>query len=177
MVVFVFFESSCTLVLQPSIVVTTHRDCDSRDAMSAFKRRTPSKQVALPPGTRACPISTSTVLTSSGIPSLDDILGGGVPLSCLLAVLAPDSQSAYGELVQKYFVAQGIARRQHVCIVYEDALSFVNECMWMPTNHPMPTVDEDDAVQEGDKIKIAWRYEQMKKFETSVTNLYVPVHI
>ncbi|KAH0838463.1 PAXNEB-domain-containing protein [Lanmaoa asiatica] len=142
--------------------------------MSSFKRRTPSKQVALPPGTRTCPISISTVLTSSGIPSLDDILGGGVPLSCSLVVLAPDSQSAYGELVQKYFVAQGIASGHKVCIVHEDALSFVKECMWMPmssSNHPMPVVDEDDAVQSGDKIKIAWRYEQMKKFETTVTNL------
>ncbi|KAG8219967.1 PAXNEB-domain-containing protein [Butyriboletus roseoflavus] len=139
--------------------------------MSSFKRRTPCKQVALPPGTRACPISTSTVLTSSGLPSLDDILGGGVPLSCSLAVLAPDSQTAYGELVQRYFVAQGIARRHRVCIVHEDALSFVKECMWMPTsssNHPMPLVDEDDAVQNGEKIKIAWRYEQMKNFETTM---------
>lgn len=148
--------------------------------MSSFKRRTPSKRVALPPGSRACPISVSTVLTSSGIPSLDDILGGGVPLSCSLAVLAPDSQSAYGELVQKYFVAQGIASGHKVCIVHEDAPSFVKECMWMPTsssNHPTTIVGEDDAVQSGDKIKIAWRYEQMKKFETTVTNLYVLLHI
>lgn len=143
--------------------------------MSSFKRRTSSKQVAHPPGTRACPISISTILTSSGIPSLDDILGGGVPLSCSLAILAPDSQSAYGELVQKYFVAQGIANGHTVCVVREDALSFVAECMWSPTsrsNHPM---DEDDVVENGEKITIAWRYEQMKRFETTVTNPYVPI--
>ncbi|KAF8140080.1 PAXNEB-domain-containing protein [Boletus edulis] len=145
--------------------------------MSSFKRRTPSRQVALPPGTRACPISASTVLTSSGIASLDDILGGGMPLSCSLAVLAPDSHSAYGELVQKYFVAQGIASGHKVCIVHEDAMSFVKECMWMPAsnpNDPMLTLDEDDGAQNGEKIKIAWRYEQMKKFETTVTNLLRP---
>jgi len=148
------------------------------DVMSSFKRRTPSKQVALPPGTRACPISISTVLTSSGIPSLDDILGGGVPLSCSLAVLAPDAYSAYGELVQKYFVAQGIASGHKVCIVHEDALSFAKECMWTPIaspNDPIAMLDEDEAVQSGEKIKIAWRYEQMKKFETTVSSLYVPV--
>lgn len=141
--------------------------------MSSFKRRTPSKHTALPPGTRTCSTSISTILTSSGISSLDDILGGGIPLSCSLAVLAPDSQSAYGELVQKYFITQGIANDHKVCIVHEDALSFVKECIWMPTprsNHPTPLVDEDDAVQSGEKIKIAWRYEQMKKFETTVTN-------
>jgi len=154
--------------------VTTCCDRDAIDVMSSFKRRTPFNQVALPPGTRTCPISISTLLTSSGIPSLDDILGGGIPLSCSLAVLAPDSHSAYGELVQKYFVAQGIASGHKVCIVGDDALSFAKECMWMPPSNssdPMPALDEDDVVQSGGKIKIAWRYEQMRKFETTVTNL------
>ncbi|KAG9314531.1 PAXNEB-domain-containing protein [Chiua virens] len=135
--------------------------------MSSFKRRTPSKQG--PQGTRSCSISPSTVLTSSGIPSLDDLLGGGVPLSCSLAILAPDSHSAYGELVQKYFVAQGIANNHKVCIVHQSVLSFAKECMWIPPNRHIPIPDEDDAIQNGDKIKIAWRYEQMKKFETTVT--------
>lgn len=101
-----------------------------------------------------------------------------MPLSCSLVVLAPDSQSAYGELVQKYFVAQGITSGHKVCIVHEDGLSFAKECMWIPTsssNDPMPMLDEDDAVQSVEKIKIAWRYEQMKKFETTVANLYVPI--
>lgn len=101
-----------------------------------------------------------------------------MPLSCSLAILAPDSQSAYGELVQKYFVAQGISNGHKVCIIHEDALSFVTECMWMPasrSSHPVPIMDEGDVVQTGEKIKIAWRYEQMKKFETTVTNLYVPI--
>lgn len=162
--------------MQCAIVVTICCDCDA--IMSSFKRRVPSRQVALPPGTRTCPTSVSTVLTSSGIPSLDDILGGGMPLSCSLVVLAPDSQSAYGELVQKYFVAQGITSGHKVCIVHEDGLSFAKECMWIPTsssNDPMPMLDEDDAVQSVEKIKIAWRYEQMKKFETTVANLYVPI--
>lgn len=101
-----------------------------------------------------------------------------MPLSCSLAILAPDSHSAYGELVQKYFIAQGIVSGHKVCIVHEDALSFVKECMWMPTSNPndlVSVLDEDDAVQSSEKIKIAWRYEQMKKFETTVNNQYVPV--
>ncbi|KIJ68240.1 hypothetical protein HYDPIDRAFT_81444 [Hydnomerulius pinastri MD-312] len=146
--------------------------------MSSFKRRIPSKQVTLPPGTRASPSSSSTTLTSSGIPSLDDILGGGLPLSCSLAVLAPDNHSAYGELVQKYFVAQGLACGQKVCIIDDDAASFVKECMWIPSsssNTPAPTPpvndeDEENAAQSEDKIKIAWRYEQMKTFQTTVTS-------
>ncbi|KAF9229503.1 PAXNEB-domain-containing protein [Gyrodon lividus] len=146
--------------------------------MSSFQRKVPSKQVTLPSGTRASSSPPSTILTSSGIPSLDDILGGGLPLSCLLMVLAPDNHSAYGELVQKYFVAQGIACGQTVCIVHDDALSFATECMWITssssnTRTPSPPVNDDDddeenVAQNEDKIKIAWRYEQMKRFQTTV---------
>jgi elongator complex protein 4 len=125
----------------------------------------------------------STTITSTGIPSLDDLLGGGLPLSCSLLVLAPDSHSAYGELVQKYFVAQGLACGQKVCIFDNNARHFVEECMWMPLNsglgphHKSIAVedeDDDKASQHDDKIKIAWRYEQMKKFQTTVpsSNVY-----
>ncbi|KII93335.1 hypothetical protein PLICRDRAFT_131000 [Plicaturopsis crispa FD-325 SS-3] len=142
--------------------------------MSSFKRKSSAK-TSLAPGTRVSPSSASTLITSTGIPSLDDILGGGLPLTCSLLVLAPDSHSAYGELVQKYFVAQGLVSGQRICIVDDRADDFVKDCMWTPGgstgNVPAPSAeDEEDekAGQHDDKIKIAWRYEQMKKFQTSV---------
>ena len=110
-----------------------------------------------------------------GIPSLDDILGGGLPLSCTLLVLAPDSHSSYGELVQKYFIAQGIACGQRMCVVDDDAKGFIEECMWIPGGSSLSATrsdaveDEDEKISESDdKIKIAWRYEQMKKFQTTI---------
>ncbi|KAI9058837.1 PAXNEB-domain-containing protein [Trametes sanguinea] len=153
--------------------------------MSAFKRRTTAKQSPLPTGTRTCPGSTATIITSTGIPSLDDILGGGLPLSCSLLVLAPDAHSAYGELVMKYFAAQGLACGQRVCVIDTRAETFLSECMWMPgssagapaqpANSGGPSQstaaedEEDEKASEHDtKIKIAWRYEQMKQFQTTV---------
>ncbi|KAG1783748.1 PAXNEB-domain-containing protein [Suillus placidus] len=147
--------------------------------MSSFKRKTLSGRATLPQGTRLSPFSTSTVITSTGIPSLDDILGGGLPLSCSLAVLAPDHHSAYGELVQKYFVAQGLASGQKVCIIHDEPLRFAREGIWMAGSTPSTPAqasttaeDADDvkASQHDDKIKIAWRYEQMKKFQTTVSS-------
>jgi elongator complex protein 4 len=144
---------------------------------SSFKRKTTSKQPTLPPGTRQSPASLLTTVTSTGIPSLDDILGGGLPLSCSLLILAPDSHSAYGELVQKYFVAQGLACGQRVCVFDSNAKAFVEECMWMPgglgrglpaKSHAIEDEEDDKASQHDEKIKIAWRYEQMKKFQTTV---------
>ena len=138
----------------------------------SFKRRTPSKQATPYTGTRVSPSSPLTTLVSTGIPSLDDILGGGLPLSCSLAILAPDNHSAYGELVQKYFVSQGIASGHQVYIIDGDGLSFAKECMWMPTGSSPRVNDDDDekSAQSDERIKIAWRYERMGHFQTTVSS-------
>lgn len=149
--------------------------------MSSFKRRT--KEAPPSAGTRALPGPVTTFVTSTGVPSLDDILGGGLPLTCDLLILAPDSHSAYGDLLQKYFIAQGLSSGQDVCVIDDYAKDFVLECMWLPggeaqAQEPPADAAEDDEDDEKDskaKIKIAWRYEQLKQFQTTVpsTSQYV----
>lgn len=143
--------------------------------MSSFKRKSATKQTLLP-GTKNSPASTSTIITSVGIPSLDDILGGGLPLSCSLLVFAPDSHSAYAELVQKYFISQGLSCGQRVCIVDDSAQEVLASCMWTPGNSLSTLPDNPEDEEDGNsssndtKIKIAWRYEQMKQFQTTVSS-------
>jgi len=142
--------------------------------MSSFKRKATDKQT-LPsyPGTRISPASNLTLITSTGISSLDDILGGGLPLSCSLVFAAPDIHSSYGELVQKYFIAQGLATGHRICVIGQDAGGFVGDVMWFSKsqmsawNAPESDEDEDQADQS-QKVKIAWRYEKMKQFQTTV---------
>ncbi|KAN0125128.1 PAXNEB domain containing protein, partial [Russula decolorans] len=141
--------------------------------MSTFKRKTISKTVDHLAGTRASPFSSSTILTSSGIASFDDILGGGLPLSCSLLVIAPDTHSSYGELVQKYFVSQGLISGQKVCVIDNDPERFVSECMWSSNGVLSPPVttgaeDKEDG-NETAKVEIAWRYERLKMFQTTVS--------
>lgn len=150
--------------------------------MSTFKRKSSSITAGTQAGTRASPFSSSTVVTSSGIASLDDILGGGLPLSSSLLVIAPDTHSSYGELVQKYFISQGLASGQKVCVVDGEPGQFVSECMWHSngTSPPSVIIGKDD---EGDgnetdheaKVEIAWRYEHLKPVWTSASGskLYV----
>jgi elongator complex protein 4 len=142
--------------------------------MSSFKRKAGIK-TEVPVGSRPSPSSPSTFLTSTGIPSLDDILGGGLPLSCSALILAPDLHSAYGDLVRKYFLAQGLAVGHNLVLVDEDPLRVFEECMWTP---PSFVFEEDrkelEADQQEEKIKIAWRYETMKQFRTTIdSNQYV----
>ncbi|KAF9454884.1 PAXNEB-domain-containing protein [Macrolepiota fuliginosa MF-IS2] len=151
--------------------------------MSSFKRKGATKAPTLPsyPGTRPSPASSSTIITSTGIPSLDDILGGGLPLSCSMLILAPDLHSSYGSLVQKYFVAEGLASGHRVVVVDSDPGGFARDIMWYPKGSAISTskggsgisdigAESDDERMDGQdqKIKIAWRYEQMKQFQTSV---------
>lgn len=144
--------------------------------MSSFKKRVQNENPTLL-GTRVLLGSPSNFVTSTGIPSLDDILGGGLPLSCLQLVLAPDVHSAYGDLVQKYFIAQGLAGGQDVCVISSRGRELLEECMWTPDNatavssySSSKAEQEEDDVSKGHdvKIKITWRYEQMKQFQTSV---------
>lgn len=154
--------------------------------MSSFKRKgstaTTSAARQLPPGTRSSTTSPSVAYLSSGIASLDDVLGGGIPLGSVVVLLAPDMHSAWGTLLQRYFIAQGLALNQHTAVVSDadDAMTLVNGCMWLPSSkdgtnstasaRPRDELEEDDdktAGPEG-KIKIAWRYEKMQQFQTTV---------
>lgn len=147
--------------------------------MSSFKRKATGKQALhVYAGTRISPASNLSLITSTGISSLDDILGGGLPLSCSLVFGAPDIHSSYGELIQKYFVAQGLASGHRVCVVGEDAERFVRDVMWFPKSQSafqkaLESEDEDKPTDQEQKVKIAWRYEKMKQFQTTVGSQYV----
>ncbi|KAI9455854.1 Elongator complex protein 4 [Russula earlei] len=138
--------------------------------MSTFKRKASSKTVGSLAGTRASPFSPCTILTSSGIASLDDILGGGLPLSCSLLVIAPDTHSSYGELVQKYFISQGLASGQKVYVIDDDPGQFVSGCMWHSSGTASPEGNKGgNEIGHEDGVEIAWRYEHLKPFQTTVS--------
>lgn len=135
--------------------------------MSSFKRKVTGQQIKSYPGTRYSPASPSIVVTSTGIPSLDDLLGGGLPLSCSMLVAAPDLHSSYGELIQKYFIAEGLASSQKVLIVDHNARSLLRDLMWIP-KYSAANENQEDENQDSQKVKIAWRYEKLKQFQTTV---------
>ncbi|EJD52181.1 hypothetical protein AURDEDRAFT_98992, partial [Auricularia subglabra TFB-10046 SS5] len=92
-----------------------------------------------------------------------------MPSGSIFVALTPDAHSSYGDLLQKYFIAQGLHSGQHVCVFgHRDV---VDGCMWLPKD----TALEELAVQEkeDEKMTIAWRYENVKRFQTTVdANLF-----
>lgn len=99
-------------------------------------------------------------------------------------MIAPDTHSSYGELVQKYFISQGLASGQKVYVVDEDPERVVSNCMWPSNRAPSAadrTAEDNDDVDETDrepKVTIAWRYEHLKQFQTTVSTSksYVALH-
>lgn len=142
--------------------------------MSSFKRRVQS-QTTLLKGTRSISGAPSLLQISTGIPSLDDLLGGGLPLGHVALVLAPDIHSSWGELVSRYYIAQGLSSEQDLLVVDDKPSRLVEGCMWH-AGFAAPQASEtgeekdlDDSKQDEEGgVKIAWRYEQMKQFRTTV---------
>jgi len=134
----------------------------------SFKRKGQAQTTQLP-GTRPSPLASSILNVSTGIPSLDDVLGGGLQLGSVTVVLAPDPHAAYGDIVQRYFIAQGISSGQRVCILDDDANTLASSCMWI-SKSALEEADEGSTSNATDSggIKIAWRYEKMKQFQTSI---------
>lgn len=123
----------------------------------------------LPSGTKTSPSSSKILLTSSGISSLDDVLGGGIQLGTSLLLLSPDLHSAHYDLVHKYYIAQGLASAQNVIVFDPSGQDLVESCMWTSGDLGM-ALDEEEIDGAQEKVKIAWRYERLQKFKTTVSS-------
>ncbi|KAG0379178.1 Elongator subunit elp4 [Mortierella sp. AD032] len=164
--------------------------------MSSFKKRVPSAQASLPAGCRLSAYN-GQVLISTGVPSLDDILGGGLPVGTILLV-QEDRQTSYGQLLLKYFLRQGIVAGDKCVVVSGDESpeAIVRSLMGIAGEESLESqiqqgVDNrddedeerrqrrkkaaaasggaaDDEDSEQDRLTIAWRYSGLKKFESGV---------
>ncbi|KAF9351767.1 Elongator subunit elp4 [Mortierella sp. AD094] len=166
--------------------------------MSSFKKRVPSAQTSLPAGCRLSAYN-GQVLISTGVPSLDDILGGGLPVGTIL-LIQEDRQTSYGQLLLKYFMRQGIVAEDKCVVVSGDESpeAIVRSLMGIAgeessSSQVQQGVDNndddedsgsrrrkklggsgsgassvDDEDSEQDRLKIAWRYSGLKKFESGI---------
>lgn len=106
---------------------------------------------------------------SSGIPSLDHVIGSGLPAGSIF-VVEEDVLANYSRILIKYFLAEGIACKHDLLVASadENPEDIVKEL-------PVPTTisqhDDIKAVSgDVDKMKIAWRYEGLSQVESSFGN-------
>ncbi|KAJ3257902.1 Elongator subunit elp4 [Boothiomyces macroporosus] len=156
--------------------------------MSGF-RRTSTRVRNAPPGTRAS-THNGQILTSTGVASFDEILGGGIPLGRTL-VVKQDRYTGYSNLLMKYFIAEGIELSHDVTYITLDSNpeDFILELPATVENKAATEIEEDsDYVpskqtlsgrnmgalrtpgRNSDKMSIAWRYQSLPKVSESFTN-------
>ncbi|KAI9146322.1 Elongator complex protein 4 [Paraphysoderma sedebokerense] len=143
--------------------------------MSSFKRKSPNLQSKLPAGSRLS-AHNGQVLTSTGLPALDDILlnRGGLPIGTVL-LIESDRHTTYSTLLLKTFLSQGISHRHHVCIASADepARSILASVPFCLDDGSSDNSKETAAEKEGaessstgsssEKMTIAWRYQNLPK--------------
>ncbi|KAJ3105455.1 Elongator subunit elp4 [Phlyctochytrium planicorne] len=171
--------------------------------MSSFKRRTPTSStapsprssVATSPGeispsfvkaTNALPLSSrisphnGSVQTSFGIPSLDGVLGGGLPSGSVL-LIQEDYSTGYSALLQRYFLAQGAAAGHGILLASADEDPHtVLESLMAPVGLEDDGEEDEEAgkatartlgaLRTGDdRMSIAWRYQNQPRVSTTIS--------
>ncbi|XP_069679227.1 elongator complex protein 4 [Periplaneta americana] len=131
---------------------------------TSFQKKTKSR-VPYIPGSKPS-IHNAQLLVSSGMPSFDYVIGGGIPVGTIVLV-EEDKYGTYAKLLIKYFLAEGAVCGHSLLVASLDS-----KCQSLVEELPAP-VQYDDAhpeVDADDKMTIAWRYQNMRAVQSSPTS-------
>lgn len=118
------------------------------------------------PGSRPS-VHNSQLLLSTGMPSLDHLLGGGLPVGSLL-LLEQDRHDVYSKLFLKYYLAEGVMSGHHLTLASldESPRSIMGS---LPASADSDVDDEGaNAAAGSDKMTIAWRYQSQSAQRSSL---------
>ncbi|XP_036391315.1 elongator complex protein 4 [Megalops cyprinoides] len=141
---------------------------------TSFQKKSRSKLVSIP-GTRPS-VQNGQLIVSTGVTSLDYVIGGGLAVGTLL-LIEEDKYDSYSRMLLKYFLAEGVVCGHNLFIASardhpEDILQEL----------PAPILDDiaSTRVEEGqtklgdpegqDSMKIAWRYQNLPKVQTALAS-------
>ncbi|XP_073693456.1 elongator complex protein 4 [Garra rufa] len=141
---------------------------------TSFQKKNRSKLVSIP-GTRPS-VQNGQLLVSSGVSSLDYVIGGGLAVGTLLLV-EEDRYDSYSRMLLKYFLAEGVVCGHELFLA--SARDHPDEIM---QELPSPIVDDVAGmkISEGqsqpsdpenpDTMKIAWRYQNQPRVQTALAS-------
>jgi len=117
------------------------------------------------PGTKQS-LKTFSLLTSSGIPSLDALVGGGFPLGSIV-VLNQDDVSAgpdYTKVILNHFLSAGMSQHGHDIFVASGSNKPIDKVNIMqPASSSSAKSNPTNLGKDDLDLKIAWRYRDMKE--------------
>lgn len=89
-------------------------------------------------------MASNILITSTGVSSLDDLMGGGLPLSSI-TLLKEDRFTSYSDLLLKYSMAQGIAHDHTITFVSLDRPEMINDLMAIVENKAESTTEDNEV--------------------------------
>ncbi|XP_004418611.1 PREDICTED: elongator complex protein 4 [Ceratotherium simum simum] len=149
-----------------------------KHSVTSFQRRGPRASGSDGGGSRLVSIAgtrpsvrNGQLLVSTGLPALDQLLGGGLAVGTLL-LIEEDKYNIYSPLLFKYFLAEGIINGHTLLVASskEDPADILQEL-------PAPLLNDNCKKEFGEdvcnhktsesniKMKIAWRYQLLPKME------------
>lgn len=159
-------------------------------ASSSFKKKLSSK----PSHPRGCRPSlyNAQLLVSSGVPSMDSLLGGGLAVGTVLLV-EEDAYGLYSRLLFKYFQSEGVMCGHSLFLasasnptqeIMKDLPGAVNDeqtrsRLQTKALKEITVKEEEEEEEEGKRsdassqaMKIAWRYRNMPRVQSSFSNQF-----
>ncbi|KAH8249335.1 hypothetical protein KR032_008568 [Drosophila birchii] len=131
--------------------------------MTSFRKRTVQKPIR---GTRTSP-HTAQVITSSGNPYLDVVIGGGLPMGSI-CLIEEDRFMTHAKVLAKYFLAEGVLSKHEI---------FLGSLDDIPAEmlRRLPLTDLETEVEQREEqaaggggggggengLRIAWRYNDL----------------
>jgi elongator complex protein 4 len=139
--------------------------------MSSFRKRNvviskkgddpalaPAKQIAATPGVRPSPV-TGHATTSTGTESLDKLLGLGAGLALGTSLMIEEEGTTeFARSLLSCYAAEGVLQDHTVFVVGPEG------SLTLPGIAEEREKGRKNASVEGEKMKIAWRYERLGNF-------------
>ncbi|XP_065846056.1 elongator complex protein 4-like [Oscarella lobularis] len=122
------------------------------------------RATALPRGTRLS-VQNGQLLVSTGVPSVDQAIGGGLAVGTVL-LIEEDAHSSYSEILLRYFFAEGVVSG-HGAYVASGAVKSTG--VELIETLPALCSDTEKSQESKDDMKIAWRYRDLPEMKQSAS--------
>uniref|UniRef100_A0A672FKW5 Elongator complex protein 4 n=1 Tax=Salarias fasciatus TaxID=181472 RepID=A0A672FKW5_SALFA len=142
---------------------------------TSFQKKTRSRLISIP-GTRPS-VQNGQLLVSTGVTSLDYLLGGGLAVGTVL-LIEEDRYDSYSRMILKYFLAEGVVCQHKLFVasaqdnpedILQELPSPILDDVAIPkvVEQPRLPCEPQDRL---DAMKIAWRYQNLPKVQSALAS-------